>query len=137
MKKRTYRGLVRLKSFEERFEYLKLSGEVADPTFGYNRFFNQSFYHSKEWKQIRDRVILRDNGCDLAMPGYELVGPVYIHHINPITLDILEHEDSSLLDLDNLVCVSFDTHNAIHYGTVRNLPMVPVERKPGDTCPWR
>lgn len=137
MRKRSYSELIQFKTFEERYSYLKLVGEVGNPTFGYDRYFNQDFYHSKEWRRVRNQIILRDNGCDLGVPEYEIHGRIYIHHINPITKhDILESGEK-LLDLENLICVSFDTHNAIHYGDERTLPKTPIERTPGDTCPWR
>lgn len=137
MRKRSYRELLQFKTFEDRFDYLKLAGEVCDPTFGYDRYFNQQFYHSSEWRRARNRIILRDNGCDLGMPDYEIHGRIYIHHINPITKQDVEEFSDNLLDPDNLICVTFDTHNAIHYGDERTLPKTPIERAPGDTCPWR
>lgn len=137
MRKRSYSELLQFKTFEERFNYLKLAGEVGDPTFGYDRYFNQQFYHSSEWRRARNRIILRDNGCDLGMPDYEIHGRIYIHHINPITKQDVEEFSDNLLDPNNLICVTFDTHNAIHYGDERTLPKTPIERAPGDTCPWR
>lgn len=137
MKTRYFSELMRLNTFEERYNYLKLVGEVGNPTFGYNRYFNQRFYHSSEWRNVRNEVILRDNGCDLGVPDYEIHGRIYIHHINPITLQDIETLSDNLLNPDNLICVTFDTHNAIHYGDERTLPKVPLERTPGDTCPWR
>ena len=137
MKKRSYSELRQLKTFEERFAYLKIAGEVGNLTFGYDRWFNQQFYHSSEWRRARNGIILRDNGCDLGIPDYEIHGRIYIHHINPITLQDIETLSDNLLDPDNLICVTFDTHNAIHYGDERTLPKVPLERTPGDTCPWR
>lgn len=137
MRKRCYSELRQLPTFQERYDYLKLAGEVGNPTFGYNRYFNQRFYHSSEWRNVRNEVILRDNGCDLGVNDYEIHGLIYIHHINPITLQDIETLSDNLLDPDNLICVTFDTHNAIHYGDERTLPKVPLERTPGDTCPWR
>lgn len=137
MRKRCYSELRQLPTFQERYDYLKLAGEVGNPTFGYNRYFNQRFYHSSEWRNVRNEVILRDNGCDLGVNDYEIHGRIYIHHINPITLQDIETLSDNLLDPDNLICVTFDTHNAIHYGDERTLPKVPLERTPGDTCPWR
>lgn len=137
MRKRCYSELRQLQTFQERYDYLKLAGEVGNPTFGYNRYFNQRFYHSSEWRNVRNEVILRDNGCDLGVNDYEIHGRIYIHHINPITLQDIETLSDNLLDPDNLICVTFDTHNAIHYGDERTLPKVPLERTPGDTCPWR
>ena len=137
MRKRCYSELRQLPTFQERYDYLKLAGEVGNPTFGYNRYFNQRFYHSSEWRNVRNEVILRDNGCDLGVNDYEIHGRIYIHHINPVTLQDIETLSDNLLDPDNLICVTFDTHNAIHYGDERTLPKVPLERTPGDTCPWR
>lgn len=137
MRKRSYSELLRLQTFEERFAYLKLAGEVGVATFGYDRYFNQQFYHSSEWRRVRNEVILRDNGCDLGIPDYEIHDRIYIHHINPITKDDVETFSDRLLDPDNLICVTFDTHNSIHYGDERTLPKVPIARAPGDTCPWR
>lgn len=137
MRKRSYRELLQFKTFEDRFDYLKLAGEVGNPTFGYDRYFNQQFYHSSEWRRARNRIILRDNGCDLGMPDYEIHGRIYIHHINPITKQDVEDFSDNLFDPDNLICVTFDTHNAIHFGDERTLPKTPIERAPGDTCPWR
>lgn len=137
MRKRCYSELIQLKTFTERFEYLKLSGEVGNPTFGYDRYFNQNFYHSSEWRRARSEVIVRDNGCDLGIPEYEIHGRIYIHHINPITKDDVLNLSENLLDPNNLICVAFDTHNAIHYGDQKTLPKVPIDRAPGDTCPWR
>lgn len=137
MRKRCYSELIQLKTFSERFEYLKLSGEVGNPTFGYDRYFNQQFYHSSEWRRARNGIILRDNGCDLGVDGYEIHGRIYIHHLNPIVKKDVKEFSDILLDPENLICVSFDTHNAIHYGDERTLPKIPQERVPGDTCPWR
>ena len=137
MRKRSYSELLRFKTFEERYQYLRLVGEVGNPTFGYDRYFNQLFYHSSEWRRTRNQIILRDNGCDLSMPDYEIHGRIYIHHINPITKQDVEEFSDNLFDPENLVCVTFDTHNAIHYGDERTIPKIPIERVPGDTCPWR
>lgn len=137
MRKRSYSELLQFKTFEERYQYLRLVGEVGNPTFGYDRYFNQLFYHSSEWRRTRNQIILRDNGCDLSMPDYEIHGRIYIHHINPITKNDVEEFSDNLFDPENLVCVTFDTHNAIHYGDERTLPKIPIERVPGDTCPWR
>ena len=137
MKKMSYRELLQFSTFEERFSYLSLLGQVGAETFGYDRIFNQQFYHSSEWRRARSGIILRDNGCDLGVPGYEIHSRIYIHHINPITLEDLENGSDILLDPENLVCVSKQTHDAIHYGSVSSLPKVPIERVPGDTCPWR
>lgn len=134
---KTYTELQTLQTFKERFEYLKLDGIVGRETFGFERYLNQKFYRSLEWKQMRDRIIVRDMGCDLGLPGYEINDKVYIHHMNPIsTKDILDITEY-LLNPEYLICVSHNTHNAIHYGTENFLLSMPVERKPNDTCPWK
>ena len=134
---RTYSELIRLPTFEERFRYLKLDGLVGKDTFGFDRYLNQEFYRSKEWKEVRDFVIVRDNGCDLGMGGYEIVGRIYIHHMNPITVNDIVHSSDFLLNPDFLICVSHNTHNAVHYGDEDLLVTAPVERRKNDTCPWR
>lgn len=134
---RTYSELVRLPTFEERFRYLKLDGLVGKDTFGFDRYLNQEFYRSKEWKEVRDFVIVRDNGCDLGMDGYEIAGRIYIHHMNPITVNDIVHSSDFLLNPDYLICVSHNTHNAVHYGDEDLLVTAPVERRKNDTCPWR
>lgn len=134
---RRYSELMRIPTFEERFEYLRLDGQVGADTFGSDRYLNQIFYKSPEWKKIRDEIIIRDQCCDLAMPGYDIHGPVLIHHLNPITkADILSRMDL-LLNPEYLVCTIQSTHNAIHYGDVNLLITNPIERKPNDTCPWK
>ena len=137
MKTRSYDEMINLPSYEERFQYLRLRGEVGKDTFGFDRWFNQQFYRSAEWKRIRDAVILRDNGCDLGIPGREIHGKIIIHHINPISLDDIENGSDKLFDMDNLVTTTHMTHNAIHYGDEHLLIHDPVERRPGDTCPWK
>lgn len=134
---KTYKQLSLLPTFEERFEYLKLCGQVGADTFGFDRVFNQMFYQSAEWKHTRHQVIIRDNGCDLGIEGRDIYGRILIHHINPITLADIENHSTILLDPNNLICVSHDTHNAIHYGAVSLLTREPIERKPNDTCPWK
>lgn len=140
MRKRCYKELSRLNTFEERYRYLTVTGEVGQSKFGSHRYLIQRFYHSPEWIKVRDRVIIRDNGCDLAMDGYNLdnLTKIYIHHMNPITLDqVLNKKFEEMLDPDYLICCSFDTHNAIHYGDESLLPKRSfVERKPGDTNLW-
>lgn len=134
---RTYEELKTLATIRDRFDYLKLDGVVGEATFGFDRWLNQRFYTSKEWKRVRDQVILRDNGCDLGVDGYTIVHRIYIHHMNPIMVkDFIDGNDSALLDPNFLICCSFDMHNAIHYGNAEMLPQDPVERKPFDTCPW-
>lgn len=135
---KSYNEMIQYPTFEERFRYLKLGGSVGADTFGFDRYLNQKFYQSAEWKSVRDQVILRDRGCDLGVPGRDIYGRIYIHHINPLTIDDVSNLSPAMLDLNNLVCVSMDTHNAIHYGDEEYLNRnVYVERKPGDTCPWR
>lgn len=134
---KTYSELIRLPTFEDRFEYLKLKGLVGKDTFGHDRYLNQVFYSSMEWRRLRDEIIIRDNGCDLGIEGREIGGKVYIHHLNPLgTNDILTHSEY-LVNPEYLICVSFETHNAIHYGDINLLPRDPIERKRNDTCPWR
>ncbi len=139
MKKiRSYSELIRIPSYEERFEYLRLSSIIGESTFGFDRWINQELYRSKRWRNdIRDRVIIRDNGCDMAHSDYPIVSGILIHHINPITIEDVENMTDAIFDLDNLVCVSHRTHNAIHYGDRSLLQSTPVVRKPGDTCPWK
>lgn len=135
---RSYHHLKQLKTFVERYEYLKLKGIVGEQTFGRDRYVNQVFYRSPRWRSVRNEVIIRDNGCDLGVEGYEIVGhKILIHHINPVTLEQIEEEDTSIFDPEYLICVSFDTHNAIHFGDASLLPQSPIERRPWDTCPWR
>ena len=134
---RTYTELSRLPSFEERYRYLRLTGQVGKETFGFDRYLNQVFYRSQRWKRIRDEVILRDNGCDLGVEGYEIHGRIIIHHMNPITLEDIERESIYLLDPEFLICTVHNTHNAIHYGDENLLITAPIERTKYDTCPWR
>lgn len=137
MKIRTYSELVTLKTFEERFKYLQLNGVVGEQTFGFDRYINQIFYQSQEWKSIRNHVILRDNGCDLGVEGYEIVGKILIHHMNPITAKDIERRSDILMNPEYLISTVHNTHNAIHYGDEGLLVKAPIERKPNDTCPWR
>lgn len=135
---RTYSELIQLGSFEERFNYLKLHGNVGYETFGFDRYLNQKFYKSAEWKHIRDIVIVRDMGCDMALRGYDIGGKIIIHHMNPMSIEDLETNPSLLLDPEFLVCVSQETHNAIHYGDDSILNKNKFEeRVPNDTIPWR
>ena len=138
MKIRTYKELSRLLTFEERFEYLRLDGQVGKDTFGFDRIFNQQFYRSREWKALRDFVIIRDNGCDLGIDGHEIQAQnILIHHINPITLDDISTKSEFLLNPEYLISTTHNTHNAIHYGDKSLLVTGPVERSRNDTCPWR
>ncbi len=134
---RSYTELSRLSSFEERFEYLKLSGTVGESTFGFDRYLNQQFYLSPEWRAIRDRVIARDLGCDLGVEGFEVHGRILIHHINPITVDDIVNRNPKVFDPENLILTVHNTHNAIHYGDEDLLIRAPIERSKYDTCPWK
>lgn len=136
---RSYSELQKIKTFEERFKYLKLSGIVGKDTFGYERYLNQVFYKSAAWKKIRRDVIIRDQACDLGIKDRNIAGKVFVHHMNPILPKDLDDGDLSILmNPEFLICVSFETHNAIHYGDESLLiPTEIIERKPGDTCPWR
>ena len=132
-----YSEVILLPTFEERFEYLKLDGRVGVDTYGSDRIFNQAFYHSKEWKRLRRDVILRDGGCDLAIEDREIFDKIIVHHINPLTLEQLEAGGPALFDMENFICCSHRTHEAIHYGDISLLPRTSfVERKPGDTKLW-
>lgn len=134
---RTYQHLLTLPTFEERFTYLRLDGKVGKETFGFDRYFNQKFYRSPEWRQIRNFVIARDQGCDLAVFDRPIFGRVYVHHMNPISLDDIKDATEYLLNADYLVCVSKETHDAIHYGNGSLLMVTnPIERAPGDTKLW-
>lgn len=134
---RTYSELITIPTFEERFEYLQLKGSVGKDTFGYDRYLNQILYRSPEWKRLRNQIIIRDDGCDLACDGYDVYGKVLIHHLNPITVEDVLARSRKVFDPDNLVCVSHNTHNAIHYGDVDLLVTGPITRTKNDTCPWR
>lgn len=135
---RSYTELSRLKTFEERFNYLQLSGKVGQDTFGFDRIFNQKFYKSREWKRIRDHVIFRDNGCDLGIDGHEIDGQrIIIHHMNPISLEDIEEQSAILLNPEYLITTTHNTHQAIHYGDANLLIRAPIERTKNDTCPWR
>lgn len=133
---RSYEALMRLPTFEERFEYLKLGGLIGEQTFGGKRHLNQFFYSSPDWKRFRRQVIIRDGGCDLGVEGHEIFDRIEIHHINPITIEDIENGSTLLMDMDNVICTSGLTHKAIHYGDASLLPKDPIERKPNDTCPW-
>lgn len=137
MKIRTYSEMIKLSTFEERYEYLKLSGRVGEDTFGFDRYLNQIFYKSKEWLRIRDYVITRDNGCDLGMKDREIYGKILIHHMNPIRKEDILERSEFLLDPNYLICTMKRTHDAIHYGDSSSLSTDYVERRPNDTCPWR
>ncbi len=134
---RTYSELITLPTFEERFKYLQLNGQVGESTFGFDRYMNQVFYRSQKWKSIRDFVIIRDCGCDLGVEGYDIHGKIIIHHMNPLSMRDIETESDFLLNPDFLICTTHNTHNAIHYGDENLLVTAPIERTKNDTCPWR
>lgn len=134
---RTYSELIKLPTFEDRYAYLRLGGRVGEATFGFDRYINQMFYKSDEWLAIRDKVIVRDNGCDLGIEGREIESSILIHHMNPISKkDILERSDF-LLNPEFLICTIKNTHDAIHYGDENLLIRDPIVRRKNDTCPWR
>lgn len=147
MKIRTYTELSKLKTFKERYEYLRLNGSVGQDTFGFDRYLNQKFYRSGEWKSVRDMVIVRDNGCDLGIEGHDIIASpnvnarikpkIYIHHMNPIIPKDIIDKTEFLLDPEYLITTTLNTHNAIHYGDENGLIVMPDERKPNDTCPWK
>lgn len=136
---KSYSALITLPTFEERFRYLKLGGEIGKETFGFDRYLNQAFYSTLEWKNFRRDMIVRDLGCDLGIPDREIGGIIILHHINPISMaDIRQRNIEVLLNPENVICVSHNTHNAIHYGDESILtPSTLIERRPNDTCPWR
>ncbi len=134
---RTYSELILLPTFEERFEYLKLDSKVGEATFGFERYLNQNFYHSYEWKQIRRDVILRDNGCDLGVEGYDIFGPIIVHHMNPVTSNDIVLATKELMNPEFLISTRLETHNALHFGDISLLNNRSIERRPGDTCPWK
>ncbi len=132
-----YTDLSKLRTFDDRFRYLKLNGSVGQDTFGFDRYLNQVFYSSQQWKSVRDYVIRRDEGCDLGVHGHEIYSTIYIHHMNPITPEQLLDRDRIVLDPEFLISVSFKTHNAIHYGDESILQPIFVERSPNDMAPWK
>ena len=134
---RTYSELITLPTFEERFNYLKLKGQVGKDTFGFDRWLNQIFYRDPEWKSVRDYVIVRDNGCDLGVDGYEINGRILVHHMNPISKEDILERSKYLLDPEFLISTIHNTHNAIHYGDEGLLIKTPIERTKNDTCPWK
>lgn len=136
MRTRRYSELRRLNTFEDRFKYLSLQGQVGESTFGFDRYLNQLFYRSREWKNVRHEVIVRDGGCDLGIAGYDIHGRVLIHHMNPISEEAIIQGDPDLLDPQYLITTTHQTHNAIHYGDERLLPRPFVPRRPGDTKLW-
>lgn len=137
MATKTYSELALLPTFEERYDYLRIGGRVGEETFGFDRYLNQSFYLSKEWKRVRDIVITRDNGCDLGIPGREIFGKVIIHHLNQVLPEDLRERNTWILDPEYLITTSYETHQAIHYGDRSLLITAPTERVRNDTCPWK
>lgn len=133
---KTYSELIQIDDYYERFKYLQLNSRIGLPTFGYERYLNQALYNSLDWKPIRTKVIVRDNANDMAMEDHEINGRIIVHHINPITIDMIREGDPLVFDLENLVCVCHLTHEAIHYGNIDLLPKPFVERKRGDTKLW-
>lgn len=136
MQIKTYSELSRFHTFEERFDYLRLHGAVGRSTFGFDRHINQHFYRSREWKDVRDFVIVRDNGCDLGVSGYEIGSDILIHHINPMDVDDIVHGESWIIDPEFLITTTHNTHNAIHYSDASLLPKIVVAREPNDTKLW-
>jgi hypothetical protein len=134
---RTYQELRRLRTFEERYRYLRLFGVVGEATFGYDRCLNQMLYTSKRWGKSRDDVIIRDKGCDLGIEGHEIYNRILVHHMNPITIEDVEMDRDYVYDPEYLICTVLNTHNAIHYGDGSLLPKLSIERRQNDTCPWR
>lgn len=136
---KTYSELIAIPTFEERFKYLQLNGAVGKETFGYDRIFNQRFYTSGDWRNLRHHIIVRDNACDLADKDYEIPEgqTIYIHHMNPIMLSDIENNTEILMNPEFLITTTFLTHQAIHYGDINMLPRGPIERRPHDTCPWK
>lgn len=134
---RTYSELIMLPTFEERFRYLKLDGIVGEETFGFDRYLNQIFYRSPEWRALRDEIIIRDCGCDLGIDGREIYGRIFIHHMNPIGRDDILRQTEYLMNPEYLICSAKNTHDAIHYGDESLLVTIPKERSKNDTCPWK
>lgn len=134
---RRYSELIRFDSFLDRYNYLQLKGQVGLDTFGLDRYLNQTLYRSSRWRRTRDKVILRDNGYDLGYEGFDIFDKIIVHHMNPLSIEDIEDDVDEIYDPEFLICCSFNTHNAIHYGDERLLPQLPVDRRPGDTCPWK
>ena len=134
---RCYTELIELRTLEERFEYLRLNGAVGEELFGYARYLNQEFYHGGEWRDVRDRVIIRDGGYDLGVQGWKIIGNIYVHHMNPVTKEQLLNNDPILLDPEYLISCSYNTHQAITWGQIELLPQPLIVRRPNDTIPWK
>lgn len=137
MMTKKYSELIRLATFMDRYQYLRLDGRVGIETFGYDRYLNQILYHTPEWRRFRRDIIIRDKACDLGCDGYELYDKILIHHINPITVDDVLNRDPKIFDPNNVISTSLNTHNAIHYGDERLLVSEPIVRTKNDTCPWK
>lgn len=137
MNERSYTELKQFTTFLDRYNYLKLSGQVGVETFGFDRYLNQILYRSSKWRKARDIVIIRDNGCDLGVPDYDINDTIIVHHMNPISIDDIENEVTWIYEPEFLICCSKRTHNAIHYGDESLLPKEPIIRTPHDTCPWK
>ena len=133
---KSYLELSRLETFEERYEYLRIGGVIGQATFGFERYLNQTLYHSTEWLHTKRGIVLRDNGCDLGIPGLDIRSGLLVHHINPLSMEDLEDGADCIFDPNNLITTTLATHNAIHYGNSSLLPRVPVVRRRNDTCPW-
>lgn len=134
---RRYSELIRLKTFKERFEYLRIGGLVGESVFSFERYLNQALYTSQKWRLLRNKILVRDNGLDLGVPGHEIFGKIIVHHMNPLTREQFHEPDESMFDPEFLICVSEMTHRAIHYGDINLLNRGPAERRPNDTCPWK
>lgn len=134
---RTYSELITIPTFEERFEYLRLDGRIGETTFGFDRYLNQAFYKDPEWLRIRNEVIIRDQGCDLAIEDHEIRGRILVHHMNPIKVEDIIERSRFLLEPEYLICTMKNTHDAIHFGDSSLLIKTPIERSKNDTCPWR
>lgn len=134
---RRYSELKRLPTFEERYEYLRIGGLIGESTFGFERFLNQALYTSQRWRLLRNKIIIRDNGCDLGIEGRDIYDKIIIHHMNPLTREQMQDPDESIFDPEYLICVSHNTHNAIHYGDASLLTKEYIPRRPNDTCPWK
>ena len=134
---RKYSELIRLPTFKERYEYLRIGGLVGESTFGFERFLNQALYTSQRWRLLRNHIIVRDNGCDLGVEGYDIYDKIIIHHMNPLTREQMKEPDDAMFDPEYLICVSQTTHNAIHYGDASLLKHDYIPRRPNDTCRWK
>lgn len=134
---KSYSELIQIPTYIERFNYLKIGGRIGDETFGFNRYLNQTLYRSSEWKRFRRDIIIRDNGCDLACEGHDILGKILIHHINPISIADILNRDFKIFNPDNVISCSLNTHNAVHYGDVDLLNTGPIVRAKYDTCPWK